>query len=818
MATNWTQVERARTDARTDARAATPTLERVKTLLEDDKLHEAVNLLEVSDDTSVAALALLGAAYFRLEEYGKAVHVLRKAESRAARAPLDESLRALLDRALANEHTDIRRHVPEPIYFDEQKPRTEPEPGAHPNLPPTAALPKSTLARAFAAIGTFGGVKLGETLHVLTQLLGREPSSASKWTTWYTHDLLRATLMLARRRERLNNEQLFAAYPKSTGTAFFKSKGPLPAWAKTARTPDGSWNALEEPMAGAAGTRFGFNTDPTKTPAEPLARMLTPNPRLVSRELLTRKDGFKAIPFLNLTAASWIQFMNHDWVSYGDPDVNAEPYRIPLAEEDPARRVLHQTHMLVRPTQQDPSRRSGESTPTHVNEVTSWWDASQIYGSDAKTVEALRSHKSGKLTVDPKTGNLPVLADGVEHTGFRRNWWVGLSMLHTLFVKEHNAICDMLAARYPKLDDQRLFDTARLINAAQLAKIHTVEWTPAVLPNAALNAAMNANWYGFLTNVLRPKKTRKTLAEINIADPVAGGLVGNVTDNHGVPYSLSREFVSVYRLHSLLPDTIAVYSVGGGDEPNKTFSLAELRQAAAHRVTGQFAMHDLFYSFGRQSAGQLVLNNYPTTLQNLSIPGAGFYDLAAVDVLRDRERGTPRYNQFRRLFGLKPLNGFEELSDDPNAIRALRNVYASIEDVDLLVGNLAETHRPKGFGFGETLFEVFILNASRRLQADRFFTDAYREEVYTAEGLSWIDDASLRTVLLRHYPQLGATGLVNLENAFEPWDVGELDPKRHPLREFDPELRQADERLRLRNRLLADGANTTSARNPTSAP
>ncbi|HEX2675895.1 MAG TPA: peroxidase family protein, partial [Polyangiales bacterium] len=498
-----------------------PGLARARALLEADKLHEAVDALEALNDPSPAAAALLGAAYFRLEEYGKAANILRRVS--------DRSLRPLYERALANEAADVRRHVPEPIYLDKTPPKVSPQPGPHLGVNPARALPTSTIKRALRALGSVAGVKVGETLKVLTELLGREPASKSKWTTWYTHEFVRAMIMLAHRRERLNKEQLFAAYPRREGTGFFRSSGTMPAWVRSARTPDGSWNDLEDPLAGSSGVRFGFNTDPSQTKAETGERLLTPNPRTVSRVLLTRKEGFKAIPFLNLTAASWIQFMNHDWVSYGDPDVHAEPYRIPLDADDPARRALHQTHMIVRPTQQDPTKRTGETAPTHINEVTSWWDASQIYGSDAKTVDALRSHVGGKLAVDPKTGNLPVLPDGVEHTGFRRNWWLGLAMLHTLFVKEHNAICDMLAARYPKLSDQRLFDTARLINAAVLAKIHTVEWTPAVLPNEALHAAMNANWYGALTNLLRAKKTRKTLADINVADPVAGGLVGNKT-------------------------------------------------------------------------------------------------------------------------------------------------------------------------------------------------------------------------------------------------------------------------------------------------
>ena len=106
-----------------------------------------------------------------------------------------------------------------------------------------------------------------------------------------------------------------------------------------------------------------------------------------------------------------------------------------------------------------------------------------------------------------------------------------------------------------------------------------------------------------------------------------------------------------------------------------------------------------------------------------------------------------------------------------------------------MIGTLAEGHRPTNFGFGETMFQIFILNASRRLQADRFYTDNYNEETYTKEGLDWVDDADLKTVLLRHYPELARSGLSIVKTAFEPWDTGDrLDPERHPLRAFDSEL------------------------------
>ena len=137
-------------------------------------------------------------------------------------------------------------------------------------------------------------------------------------------------------------------------------------------------------------------------------------------------------------------------------------------------------------SQPDPTRTDGVeiAAQSAINEVTHWWDGSQIYGSDEATQKLLRSGVLGKMRIEAD-GRLPVDAKGVEETGFKRNWWVGLSMLHTLFVHEHNAICDELKAANPDWDDARLFNVARLINAAVMAKIHTIEWTPSILPNPA---------------------------------------------------------------------------------------------------------------------------------------------------------------------------------------------------------------------------------------------------------------------------------------------------------------------------------------------
>ena len=91
-------------------------------------------------------------------------------------------------------------------------------------------------------------------------------------------------------------------------------------------------------------------------------------------------------------------------------------------------------------------------------------------------------------------------------------------------------------------------------------------------------------------------------------------------------------------------------------------------------------------------------------------------------------------------------------------------------DVDALVGTFGEATRPSCYGFGETLFQVFTEMATRRLQADRFYTKDFNAATYTAEGIAWVSNASMKSVLLRAYPQLKDTKLAASHNAFYPWN------------------------------------------------
>ena len=760
-------------------------------LTDKRKLEDEIKTLLETNGSSPNSeqLSRLALAYYRNEKYDLAVSTYEKA---LQLAPSDTYLKEMWQLAKANDIAGVHVSVPEVYYFDREKLLSQP------NVP-NGALPKehnpvvplSFIKELRLVLGNGLGHISTALMDITTNVWGALAGYTSKvWTNWYRRPLFFGILTLAYMREKMNAHNLVSTYPKGSLVGFLPEGLEPPEEAKYYRTADGSWNNLSNPKEGAAGTRLSRNVELTAIKQERGAQLLTPSPREISRHLLTRGDEMKEVPFLNLLAASWIQFQNSGWINHGE-NLLTDIIEVPLAEDDPARKKFWQTKMLIPRTQPDPTRTEGkEDAPiSFINEVTHWWDGSQIYGSDQETVDRLRSHADGKLKVNPD-GTLPLSSKGIEDTGFVRNWWVGMSMLHTLFVREHNSICDRLKASYSNWDDKRLFNVARLINAAVMAKIHSIEWTPAILPNKGLDTALNANWYGILTNLFHAGNNRKTVSDVNVRNPELGGVVGNPINKHNVPYALTQEFVEVYRLHSLLPEKLNIQPINANNKENMEIPFAETRQAGAAKLTKKVSLPQLFYSFGNQHPGQLVLNNYPKFMQELSIPFNPVYDMGAVDILRARERGVPRYNEFRRQLGLKPIEKFEDLTGDADQLKKLKDIYGTdanaVETLDLMVGTLAEGYRPTGFGFGETMFQIFILNATRRLQADRFYTDCYTEEYYTKEGLDWIDRSSLKHVILRHYPELASTGLGNIKNAFEPWDTGEkLDAARHPLRGWD---------------------------------
>lgn len=567
-----------------------------------------------------------------------------------------------------------------------------------------------------------------------SRTFGRIGELFTRKRPWYELPTSLALARIFRIRERLRDHNLHdtTKLPSVPLAPFGKPEPRHLKW----RTVDGTYNDLSDPRMGSVGVRFGRNVALEEAVPDEGAALVTPSPRTVSVELMTRRE-FLPATILNLLAAAWIQFEIHDWMSHGKNE-KENPIEVPLKDND----AWPERPMLVRRTRQDPTRppSATHKTPSYVNTETHWWDGSQIYGTDLETMTRVRSGEGGKLRIG-SDGLLPVNPHtGFDISGVTGNWWIGLALLHTLFTLEHNAICDRLRSENKSWSDEELFSHARLINAALMAKIHTVEWTPAILATPALKIGMTGNWVT---------------------------ITGSRVDHHKIPYSLTEEFVTVYRMHPLMPDDFTFRSMANGAVLQQR-SAPEVLDRHARELMSQISMPDLFYSFGTMHPGAITLHNFPRFMQQLQRPDAPLIDLATVDILRDRERGVPRYNRFREMLDMPPIKTFEELTPNKQWAEEIRRVYNNdINRVDTMVGLYAE-QPPPGFGFSDTAFRIFILMATRRLQSDRFFTTDYNAKTYTKTGLNWIKDNTMSSVLKRHYPQLGRF-LDKVDNAFAPW-------------------------------------------------
>ncbi len=541
-----------------------------------------------------------------------------------------------------------------------------------------------------------------------------------------------------------------------------------PLW----READGAFNDLDHPLMGRANTLFGRNFPLQHVRSDPAPERQLPSPAEISRALMTRHT-FKPAESLNLLAAAWIQFQVHDWFGHQtspeSPAKPQDPAVIPLDPTDPSSRL----GLAISRTPKTTLHPGGcpANVPLFLNTESHWWDGSQLYGSGAERQALVRSHREGKLRIVagrlPSMGELDPDLEGVDLTGFNDNYWVGLSLFHTLFALEHNAICDALLGAYPdwERNDEHLFQTARLVNAALIAKIHTTEWTPALLAHPALVTGMKANWSGLIEPYFPEREGRLSDSE------VLSGIPGSPRNHHSAPYYLTEEFVSVYRLHPLIPDDYVFVAL---DDPTvkRAEPFPNIQGSNTRKLLDELGLPNAWYSFGLAHPGAITLGNFPAFLQRHrrikprpdGTPDT--LDVAAVDIFRDRERGVPRYNEFRRLLRLKPVSTFEELNAE--WAPKLAAVYKGrLDDLDLMVGLLAETP-PKGFAISDTAFRIFTLMAPRRLKSDRFFTTDYRPDVYTQMGMEWIASTTLRDVLLRHYPAL-KPALEGTGNVFAPW-------------------------------------------------
>lgn len=463
------------------------------------------------------------------------------------------------------------------------------------------------------------------------------------------------------------------------------------------RRIDGAGNSLDAPTMNATDTQLRRYLEPDYADGVwMMAGEARPGSREVSNAISAQSDS---IPN-NLGASDflwqWGQFLDHDIdLTDGADPPESVPIEIPSGDPwfDPF--ATGAETMSFNRSVYDPDTGDGLDNPRQqFNEITGWIDASNVYGSDAERAAALRTNDGTGMLATSEGDLLPFNFDGLPNAGgssdtlflagdVRANEQVGLTAIHTLFVREHNRLCREIARRQPQWSGDRIYETARRLVGAQMQVITYREFLPLLLG----------------ANALRPYQGY---------DPSVDATIMN---------SFST---AAYRLgHSLLSRTLLRLDAAG-----QPIDAGNLPLRDAFFAPEQIVDHGI-EPLLRGLAGQVCQDLDVHVVDEVRVflfgpPGAGGFDLASLNIQRGRDHGLPGYNDAREGMGLPRVASFDQISSDQEVQSRLASVYDSVEEIDLWVGGLAEDDVP-GAMVGPLFFEILTTQFEALRDGDRFW-------------------------------------------------------------------------------------------------
>jgi len=464
------------------------------------------------------------------------------------------------------------------------------------------------------------------------------------------------------------------------------------------RTIDGIFNNPNNPLWGAAGTNLvrllpAQYADGQNTPSgtdRPSARSISN--AMCAQDDLSMPNGYAYSDFI----WQWGQFLDHDIDE--TPIANpAEHMDIPVPMGDP----------WFDPnwsgTQTIPLDRSAynhvNKVREQINNITSYIDASNVYGSSTDRANELRTN-DGTGRLKTSTGDLlPFNTNALDNAptahdpsfflagDVRANEQAALTAMHTLFVREHNRLADQIAADNPGLSGELVYQYAKAMVTAEIQAITYNEFLPKLLGDNAIPpfSHYNPNINPGISNLFATAAYRvgHTMLSSQIQRIDASG--AEAAEGH---LPLAQAFFN--------PSLITDHGID-----------SLLRGLAAQRA---------------QSVDVFVIDDVRNFL--FGQPGSGGFDLASLNVQRGRDHGLPSYNDIRIGYGLSAVNGFGEINSDPEVIARLQNAYANVDQVDAWIGLLAEPHRPGAF-VGETLCRILGEQFANLRDGDRYWYETY---------------------------------------------------------------------------------------------
>jgi hypothetical protein len=510
---------------------------------------------------------------------------------------------------------------------------------------------------------------------------------------------------------------------------------------------------LANPTSGAAGTLLIRGVPPfayeSEYPGNGLgstifAEPLRANPRTISNTIAAQSESIPSSRMLSDFLWGWGQFIDHDIslsVQTNGAAVNGSaPISItdPLDPLGPNPIPFTRSNFVLDPPPRQVRRQ--------INENSSYLDASNVYGSDATRATALRSNDGTGAKLLTSAGNLlPLNTAGLPNQNrsllpndqlflagdIRANENVMVTSMHTLFVREHNRLVDIIAQQQPQLNSEQQYQLARKIVGAELQIVTYREFLPALLGTGPANPRAQDYVY-----------------------------------NSSLPAAVTQSFAeAAYRFgHSTVSPNLKLVDGNGVTVENlpvrDSFFNPDFLKADPNRL-------DQLFAGAASQVSQEIDNLVVDELRNYLFgpPGAGGLDLAALNIQRGRDHGLPDFNELRFIYGLNHLTSFSQITPDATLAQKLSNLYNSnIDNIDPWVGGLAEPHLP-----GSSLGPFMHFNVSdqfRRLRdGDRLFYLSNALGLYSDGILNRDIAAIINLDTLRLADILRAnTGLENLQD------------------------------------------------------
>lgn len=482
------------------------------------------------------------------------------------------------------------------------------------------------------------------------------------------------------------------------------------------RSLDGTGNSVNAPTRGAANTpmvRFGYTSQFKDSTGAMLTDADRANARDISNAIFAQSQSRPSARNLSDYVWAWGQFVSHDTDLTTTSNGAATNGYVPIAVNGQTDPLGPNSIPFVRANYANVSQPRGGGTRLPINEVTSYLDASTIYGSNATRATALRTGDGAGAKLLTSSNNLlPYNMDSlpVENNGplpntrlflagdIRANENSLLTSIHTVFTREHNRLVDVISAQQPTLNEEQQYQLARKIVGAEIQTITYKEFLPALLGTSA--SVPRAEQYAY---------NLQLTAEITTAFAQAGFRYGHST----VSSQLQLVDDSGANTGSLAVRNAFYNPTIIANDPSK---VDQLLKGAATQVS--------------EEVDTLVVDELRSFL--FGPPGAGGLDLAALNIQRGRDVGLPNYLQLlkSRQWGGIPTN-FSGITSDPVLAQKLSQIYGgNINNVDVWVGMLAEDHIA-GASVGGSLKREIEEQFRRLRDGDRLFYRANAAGLYT---------------------------------------------------------------------------------------